>query len=667
MLGKSRFMKRGAVPALLVFAVTAACGAQSTTSMPAVTRAGGAAHNTRRTASGYRPTPSGAPPVTETVYIADPANQEIFEFSGGHKNPIAASIPAQTGNVTGIARHSSGFIFALDAAGAKSVVNIFDSQLGPVGAIPPQDLPLVNPVGIAMDKNDDVFVGDNLTSSLVVYELPVVSATGTPGGAKSTFTLPATLPTGSNISGVAVNQGGKFLYVATNTWGVSGGNGAAFHSNVSIFKVATGTLVNSFDVSFPYNSEGGADAVGIAGDAGGNSYLVYSSTDLVSDGLLQVWSKSGTMITTLPAPDPHTMNAVALDPAGDVLSINGYWLGQNFGDNTPPTIARESTGGINYEALPTNGTKNPTGIVGAPRLQSSQLRLYAADNSIAAASGYQGPLTDSTTVSYTFNLPNIIGQFGHQTGYGIAIDPTEPNGTIYVSSTDTVNQATEIDAFARPTSPGSFNPIERISAGLLYWQGQIAFDQNGDLFIPVLELVSPTAEVIERVHGSGFANSYQPIIVSGLSFPQCVAIDSAANLYVVDQVYNGQYQNNLYEYTPSGGVYPQTPTNSLLNVGYGASCAYDPVLSEVFLTERNKVVGYDSSLNVKKTINPTLNAGEYLNGLGFDTTGMLYLGTTSDTVLVIPPSNFGTGTPTVTFNSTGDGYPSAVAQIVIGD
>jgi hypothetical protein len=289
-----------------------------------------------------------------------------------------------------------------------------------------------------------------------------------------------------------------------------------------------------------------------------------------------------------------------------------------------------------------------------------------ADNSIAAASGYQGPLSDSTTVSYTFNLPVIVGQFGNETGFGIAIDPSDPNGTIYVSNTSPPQEATEIDAFARPTAPGTFNPIERISGGLLTWEGQIAFDQNGDLFIPALEELSPTAEVVERVHGSGFANSYQPIIYSGLQFPQCVAIDSSSNLYVVDQVFNGsEYEGNLYEYTPSDGTYPQTPTHTVLNVGFEASCAYDAVLDEVFVTEANKAVGYNSSLAVKTTIAPT--GGEQLSGLGFDTGGTLYVGTGADTILVIPPANFSTGTPTVTFNSVGDGYPSAVAQIVIGD
>ncbi len=142
-----------------------------------------------RPAQAQAPTP---PTVTETVYVADPANQEIFEFFNGKKNAVATSFSGATGNVTGIARHSSGFIFGLDAAGTASLVKSFDAQLGLAGEIPLADLPLKNPVGIAMDSNNDVFVGDNLAASLVVYELPAVSASGTPGGSKVTFTLPAT-------------------------------------------------------------------------------------------------------------------------------------------------------------------------------------------------------------------------------------------------------------------------------------------------------------------------------------------------------------------------------------------------------------------------------------------------------------------------------------------
>ncbi len=620
-----------------------------------------------RPAQAQAPTP---PTVTETVYVADPANQEIFEFFNGKKNAVATSFSGATGNVTGIARHSSGFIFGLDAAGTASLVKSFDAQLGLAGEIPLADLPLKNPVGIAMDSNNDVFVGDNLAASLVVYELPAVSASGTPGGSKVTFTLPATkLPAGSQISGVSVNSGGKYLYVSTNTLSATGAFPAQLHSNVSIFSVAKGTLVKSFDVTFPYEGEGGADAVGIAGDANGNSYVVYSSTGIVSTGLLQVWSLTGVRTTTLGTPDDITMNAVALDSSGEVVSINGYELDENFGDNTPRTVARETKAGAGYEALVTNGMKNPSGIVGAPAFQSSGLRLYAADNSVATATGYNGPLSSSTTAAYTFNLPNILnGEIGHQSAYGIAIDPTDPNGTIYVSSTDTVYEATEIDAFARPTATGSYSPIQRISSGLLSYEGQIAFDQDGDLFIPAQEVISPTAEVVERIHGSGFANSYQPIIVMGLSFPQCVAVDRAGDLFVLDQIYTGtQYEDTLYEYTPSAGAYSQTPSHTVTDLSFEASCAYDAVLDEVFVTDRTDIVGYDNTLAVKRTITPALSAGTFLNGLGFDPAGTLYLGTTANTIVVIPPANFTTGTPTVTFNSTGGGFASAVAQIVIGD
>jgi hypothetical protein len=656
-----------AIAIAVIFAV-AVCHGQSTTPMPTVTGTG--AHNTSLPASGDRATKSGVSPVTETVYVADPANQEIFEFANGNKTAIATSFSGATGSVTGIARHSTGFIFALDAAGTQSIVKIFDAQLGLAGEIPSQDLPLQNPVGIAMDSKDDVFVGDNLSSSLVVYKLPAVSASGTPSGAKVTFKLPATLPSGSHISGVSVNSTGKYLYVLTNTWDGSGTSSTAWQSDVSIFTLHPAALVTSFNASYPFNPDGGgADGVGIAGDASGNSYIAYSSIDVVSTGLLQVWGLNGTMTTTLGTPDLSTMNAVALDSTGEVISINGYLLGENFGTNTPPTIARQTTAGTSYQALATNGTKNPSGIVAAPKLNSTGLRLYAADNSIATATGYQGPLSDSTTAAYTFDLPNILnGEFGNQTAYGIAIDPTDPNGTIYVANTDTVNRVTEIDAFARPTANGSYSPIERISSGLLTYEGQIAFDQDGDLFIPGLEEISPTAEVVERIHGSGFANSYQPIIVSGLSFPQCVAIDTAGNLYVLDQVYTGtSYEDNFYEYTPTDGQYSQTPSHTLTNLYFGASCSYDALLNEVFVTEETKVVGYNSALAVKRTIEPTLSSGTYLNGLGFDSAGTLYLGTSKNEIEVIPQANFGTGTPTVTFNSTGAGYPSVVAQIVIGD
>jgi hypothetical protein len=652
-----RTMARCAIVMVAGVLATALCSGQSTAS---------SSHSTR----------SAAPPVTETVYLADPANQEIFEFYNGGKNALAISIPAATGNVTGIARHSTGFIFALDAAGTESLVKIFDSQLGIAGQIPAADLSLENPVGIAMDNKDDVFVGDNLTGSLVVYKLPAVSAGGTPSGKTVTFTLPATLPTGSQISGVSVDSSGKYLYVATNTWSNGISSGTEWQSEVSIFSVAKHSLVTSFNVSFPVNPDGGgADAVGIAGDSNGNSYIAYSSVDLATDGLLQVWSLNGTMTTTLGTPDLQTMNAVALDASGEVLAINGYLLGENYGTNTPPVITRQTIGGESYEALATNGTKNPTGIVSAPKFKSTGLRLYAADNTIAAATGYNGPLSDSTTAAYTFILPNILnGEFGNQVGYGIAIDPTDPAGTIYVANTDTVQDVTEIDAFARPTASGSYSPIERISSGLLTFEGQIAFDQSGDLFVPGLEQVSPTAEVVEFVHGSGFANSYQPIIVSGLTFPQCVAVDEAGDLYVLDQVYTGTaYEDNFYEYTPTNGNYSQTPSHSLMNVGgVYTSCAYDAALNEVFLTEGTKVVGYDSALAVKRTINPTLTTDTVLYGLGFDPAGTLYVGTidavtNANTIEVIPPANFGTGTPTVTFNSTGDGYASSVAQIVIGD
>jgi len=195
---------------------------------------------------------------------------------------------------------------------------------------------------------------------------------------------------------------------------------------------------------------------------------------------------------------------------------------------------------------------------------------------------------------------------------GIAVDPTDTTGAVYVSSS-----AGQVCKFARP-NPNATTPLFTISG--FANPNYLAFDSNGDLFVgggtTVVELNHPitSASVPHQVINSSNA-------IVGL------ALDASNNLY--DLVATPAGSGQLQAYAPPYTAPPVVTSNS---VAHASSIAYDPAANVLFALSFNlgntggTVSGFPLPLtaNASPTIN--VNVTGCLGGFAFDAAGNSFLG-----------------------------------------
>ena len=246
-------------------------------------------------------------------------------------------------------------------------------------------------------------------------------------------------------------------------------------------------------------------------------------------------------------------------------------------------------------------------------------RLYAANISVPSVTVFQGPLSASTTAAGSIALSVAAS--------GIAIDPTDSTGAVYVSN----GSAGQILKFARPNPNGS---APTLTVGGLGSPGAINFDSNGNLYVP--DASAHNISVIKHpITGSSVPT---PLITSGLSLPQCVALDAGNTLYVVDL-----QTDTLYAYAPPYTGAPVSTSNGM--VSNPGICAYDRAASTLFVGSINAGVtiqGYALPLTANEAPSVTITTSSCCPGaIAFDSVGDAYVSVGIDVqpaiAVAIPP------------------------------
>jgi hypothetical protein len=221
---------------------------------------------------------------------------------------------------------------------------------------------------------------------------------------------------------------------------------------------------------------------------------------------------------------------------------------------------------------------------------------------------FEGPLSSSSTAAGSFSAPIAAGELN----LGIAVDPTDTTGAVYVSSS-----AGQVCKFARP-NPNATTPLFTISG--FAEPNYLAFDSNGDLF------VAGGTTIVELNHPITSA-SVPHQVISNSNGIFGLALDASNNLYDLAGTPSGSAQ--LQAYAPPYTAPPVVTSNG---VSDASSIAYDPAANALFTVSINlgntggTVSGFPLPLSANAS--PTVNVGVTgcLGGFAFDAAGNSFLG-----------------------------------------
>lgn len=224
---------------------------------------------------------------------------------------------------------------------------------------------------------------------------------------------------------------------------------------------------------------------------------------------------------------------------------------------------------------------------------------------------FQGPFSAGTLLSGTISS-------GLTRPIGVAVDPTDANGKVFVSD----NAAGDVQVYARP-NPNGGAPLFALALPTASPKPfLIGFDTVGNLYVPN-HVAGGNVYAFSHTVGSGSTGS--ALSLSPVGDPACVAADSSGNLYVVDFT----LPNTLRMYGPSHSGTPLASTTSGLQ--NGDYCAVDPLNQDAYVASGDSsignVVGYASPLtdDASPAVTITWPAGEFPFAIGFDGAGNLYV------------------------------------------
>ena len=242
---------------------------------------------------------------------------------------------------------------------------------------------------------------------------------------------------------------------------------------------------------------------------------------------------------------------------------------------------------------------------------------------------FQGPFSAASTA---------VGRIDIGVG-GVAVDPTDPTGAVYVSS------GSQILKFPRPNPNGATPALTFSSASL----GSISFDTNGDLLGLGTNALGPLANDVYIVRHPITSSSVTEALIVGSFQVGCVALDAGNNLYVLTAT-------RLQAYAP-----PYTGAPISTSAPGARECAYNAALNSLFIVSANN--GWSvASYALPLTANELPSFAVEIKGLAsvgdlvFDSSGDSFLFISNDPLftsgsiaVATPPF---TGQATFTFPTT---------------
>jgi sugar lactone lactonase YvrE len=581
-------------------------------------------------------TPAGvAVDSTGNLYVADYSNARVLEFN----TPEAVTGTVGSGDTTA------------DLVFGQTSFTVNGCNNGGVSATT-----LCNPISVATDPSNDLFVADYGNNRALEYLTPLTTNTTADVvfGQLGSFTTNSCNNGGisskslCNPSGVATDSSGN-LYVADYQNNRALGFLKPFAANPAAKKVFGQS--NSFTVNTCDNTFGGTQPpastkslcfpAGAATDSAGNFYLA----DAFNNRVLEYNT-------------PLTLTTVAKGVVGQGSLLVGT---ENRVDGNGFNFAA-NTGSV---AIDTSVTPN---------------RVYVVDTANNRVLGWTNisAFTTHTPANLIIGQPDFFESIANNGGInatslnaprGIVVDSS---GNLYVSDTSN-NRVLEYNTpFTKGTTAakvfgqgGSFTSNacdnDGVNANSLCTPYGLALDSTGHLYVGdysnnrVLEYNKPlTSTTANNVYGQGGSLTSNACNNAGLSAtslcnPYGVAVDSADNVYVADYSNSRVLEYNKSQFTAHlvFGQGNSFSANSCNNGGITASSLCNPrwVAADpsgnlyVADTSNDRVLRYNTPLTTDTVADLVFGQGNIFTQNGCKTVSAISL-CTPDGVAVDPSSNF---------------------------
>ncbi len=516
------------------------------------------------------------------LYVADTSNNRVLEYN----SPFSAcnSFPCIGANANRVfGQHGSFTVNILNNGGVTA-----DSLYGPLG--------------VAVDSNGNLYVGDTSNNRVLEYNTPLTTDTTADlvFGQLGNFTTNTAERGGITADSLEAPEG-VAIDSSNNLYVVDYNNSRVLEYNTPLTTDTTADVVFGQSGKFTTNS------------AGTNANSLFFPNSVAVDSNYNVYISDFSNSRVLEYNTPLTSDTTA-----------DRVFGQSFFNN----------GNCNGNGVTAGSLCDPLGIA----IDGAQ-NLYVADAANNRILEYNTPITTDTTadrelgqVDLVHNTANLADRFGMLGPNFVAIDTSVIPNRIYVSDTNNnrVLAWSDVTAFTNGLTadlvigqPDFFsNSCNNggVTAHTLCFPYGVAVDSSGHLYIAdnsnnrvlgydapfsgcgSFPCVSGNANHVfgqnGRFDSNAFNNAGPGTSANGLWGPLGVAVDLSGNLYVADQ-----RNNRVLEYT--------TPTSD---------------------TTADRVFGQHGDLTALSCNNGGVSADSLCgpNGLSLDRSGNLYIADSSN-------------------------------------
>jgi hypothetical protein len=558
----------------------------------------------------------GTPP-SSTLFVADNCSWGVTAYDAASNGDVGPLTPGPTGLTLPAfaALDSSGNIYVTNSSSTAGcppgvLANVYiyaagsSGDSGPIAIIGGSNTGLLDPQGIAVDSSGKIYVTDPEAESVFVYPSLTSSGTGALNEAPIA-TISGLNPAGGNITGlfyptdIAVDSTG--IYMAD----VGNGTGASVFVFPTLATSGTGVLNEAPTATISGMNTGLVRPAGITLDSNHNIYV----TDLdVTGDTPSVFVFPPVASSTADLPDESPMVTIsgvdtgvsypfgiALDSLGNIYVAN---QGSPSGAGANEVLIFPSL--TNSSGLPDEpptarfyGPEIPIGIA----VNSSNGNIYVVDQA-----GVYQDVTPKVRIYPP--LGNSMGELGYETPSGIINTENtttlqfpagiafDSSGKIYVAGfgfagiPSVLIYAAGSNANAAPVAiPGPIPDRSVNITGLTAPEG-IALDSSGKIYVTnCLDCYGSSGTSNLEIFAAGSSGNVAPIAtiaggMTGLSFPEGVAVDSSNNIYV------HELNTAVYIYPPLGnntGQLTGAPTTTITGVG-GGDIALDSA-GNIYVTE----------------------------------------------------------------------------------
>lgn len=537
------------------------------------------------------------------IYIAEASGQRIRKItvstglittiagigSSGNTGDGAAATLAKLNTPRSVAVDAAGNVYIADNGNYKiRKVDIATGNINTIAGIGTNGssgdgaaatLAQVNPMGVMVDANNNVYIGDNLNHKIrkidgVTGIITTIAGTGTTGGSGDGGN--ATLAQLAAPRGIAMSASGN-LYIAE----YNGNRVRMVNGTTAIISTVLGNSTYSFggDGGQAYNAQI-SGPTSVAADPAGNIYMGDAGNLRVrkvaaATNIITTFAGTGTAGS---AGDNWQANAAQLNTMGGIVTDgNGNTY---IADLTNNKIRKVAANGI-ITTIAGTGTGSFAGDGGAATAANlynpNSVALNAAGNTLYIADGSNQVIRQvdlSTgiigTVAGTGGIGGLTGDGGAATSAklnipsGIAVDTA---GNIYIADYGNhkirkVTRTTGIITTIAGTGVGGFSGDSSLAtAAQLKHPRGLALDINGNLYIADadnnrIRKIDAATGKIYTIAGNGtgtFAGDGGLPKLASLSAPYGVAIDAGGYLYIADQN-NNRIRRFMVPLSPAIGI-----------------------------------------------------------------------------------------------------------------